>query len=192
MSTLVPIVVERDPRGYDRSYDIYSRLLKERIIFLTGTITMESADTVIAQMLFLESESKDKDIKLYINSPGGMVYAGLAIYDTMQVVKPDIQTINLGLAASAAALILVSGTKGKRFSLSHARTMIHQPLGGTEGQTTDLEIYVKEMAKLKKESAEIIAKHSGQKVSKIMEDIERDHWMTAKEAQKYGMIDKIL
>ncbi len=192
MSTLVPIVVERDPRGYDRSYDIYSRLLKERIIFLTSEITMESANTVVAQMLFLESESKEKDIKLYINSPGGGVYAGLAIYDTMQTIKPDIQTINLGLAASAAALILVAGTKNKRFSLPHAKTMIHQPLGGKEGQTTDLEIFVKEMINVKKEYCEIIAKHSGQSLKKVQADIERDHWMKPKEALKYGIIDKIL
>ena len=188
----VPIVVEPDSKGYDRSYDIYSRLLKERIIFLTGPIDMAVANTILAQMLFLDAEDKDKDIRLYINSPGGEAYAGQAIYDTMQIVKSDIATTAVGIAASAAVPILAGGTKGKRYALKHSKIMIHQPSGQTGGQATDIAIYAEEAIRLKNLYAEIIAKHSNKSKKEILHDIERDNYLTSEEAQKYGLIDKIL
>ncbi len=194
-STLVPVVVEKDPNGQERAYDIYSRLLKDFIIFVTGPIDMGVANTFIAQMLFLESQDEKRDIKVYINSEGGGVYSGQAMYDTIKHVKNDVITINVGLSASAGALLLSAGSKGKRFALPHARTMIHQPhvFGtGVEGQATDIEITAKEMIKLKDEYASIIAENTEQKIKKVLEDIERDRWMSAEEAVQYGIIDKIM
>jgi ATP-dependent Clp protease protease subunit len=189
---LVPIVVEQTSRG-ERAYDIYSRLLKERIIFLGSPIDDYVASLTIAQLLFLESEDPRKDIYLYINSPGGSVTAGLAIYDTMQFVRPDIQTICIGLAASMAQVLLCAGTKGKRFALPHARIMMHQPLGGTQGRVTDIEVYTREMLRLRDELYAIIAHHTGQPVEKIRQDADRhDVWMTAQEALEYGIIDQVL
>jgi len=191
MSTLVPIVVEQTGRG-ERSYDIYSRLLKDRIIFLSGGIDDHLANLVIAQMLFLESEDPDKDIHLYINSPGGVVTAGMAIYDTMQYIKPHVSTICIGQAASMGAMLLASGEKGKRFSLTHSRIMIHQPLGGFQGQATDIHIHAQEILKLKKTLNGLLATHSGQPVEKVEADTERDYFMSGEEACKYGIVDSII
>ena len=192
MSVLVPVVVEKDPKGYERSYDIYSRLLKDRIIFLSGPVDEASANTIIAQMLFLQAEDPKKDINLYISSPGGVVYYGLAIYDTMKSLKCDVSTICVGLAASMASIILAGGTKGKRYALPHSMVMIHQPHGGAEGQATDIEIQAKEILRLRKISYELLAKDTGQSVKKLEADAERDYHMDADAAVKYGMVDKIL
>ncbi len=187
----VPIVVEQSGRG-ERSYDIYSRLLKDRIIFLSGQVEDNMANLIIAQMLFLEAEDPDKDIYLYINSPGGVVTAGMAIYDTMQYIKPDISTICVGSAASMAAVLLAAGTKGKRFALPHSRVMIHQPLGGAQGQATDIEIHAREILRIKDELTSILATHSGKAKRTVAKDTERDNFMTAQEAVKYGLIDEVL
>lgn len=188
---LVPIVVENDGR-IERSYDIYSRLLKDRIIFVGDDINPYTANLIVAQLLFLDNEDSDKDIFLYINSPGGIVYDALAIYDTMQYVKSDIQTVGIGIQASAAAFLLSSGTKGKRIMLPNASVMIHQPSSGTKGKVTDMEIDLKESLRVKHRLNEIMAKNTGQTVKKIQEDMERDYWMTAEEAQKYGVVDKVI
>ena len=187
----VPIVVEQTSNG-ERSYDIYSRLLKDRIIFLDGQVEDHLANVIIAQLLFLEAEDPDKDIHLYINSPGGVVTAGLAIYDTMQYIRPDVSTICIGSCASMAAVLLTAGAKGKRYALPHSSIMIHQPLGGAQGQATDIEIHAKEIIRLRTELNEIIANHSGQAIKKIMKDTERDNFMTADMALSYGLIDRIL
>lgn len=192
LNTLVPIVVEKEPGGMERSYDIYSRLLKDQIVFVTGPIDMGVANTFIAQMLFLESQHPDKDISVYINSPGGEVYAGVAMYDTIKHIKNDVITINVGLAASAGALLLSAGTKGKRYTLPGAHTMIHQVLGGVEGQATDVEITAKHMLKLRDQYAKAIAKETRQKLEKVKKDIDRDYWMDAKESIDYGIVDKIM
>jgi len=188
---LVPMVVEQTNRG-ERAYDIYSRLLKDRIIFLGGPVDDTVANLVIAQMLFLESEDPDKDIHLYINSPGGVVTAGLAIYDTMQYIKPDVSTICLGLAASMGALLLAAGAKGKRFALPYARIMIHQPHGGATGQATDIEIHAREILRLREIGNEILTRHTGQPAEKVQRDVERDFFMSAEQACKYGLIDKVI
>jgi ATP-dependent Clp protease protease subunit len=190
-SQLVPMVVEQTSRG-ERGMDIYSRLLRERIIFLGYPIDDHTASLVIAQLLFLESEDADKDIMLYINSPGGSVSAGLAIYDTMQYIKPDVATICTGMAASMAAVLLAGGTKGKRTSLPHSKIMIHQPLGGTQGQATDIEIYTKEMLKTRDTLYKILVKHTGKDFETIKKDCDRDNFMSADEAKNYGLIDNIL
>ncbi|MBS6480712.1 MAG: ATP-dependent Clp endopeptidase proteolytic subunit ClpP [Dialister sp.] len=187
----VPIVIEQTTRG-EKSYDIYSRLLKDRIVFLDGEINDQVANIVVAQLLFLEAENSDKDIHLYINSPGGVVTAGLAIYDTMQYIKPDVSTICIGSCASMAAVLLTAGAKGKRYALPHANVMIHQPLGGVRGQATDIEIHAKEILRLREELNHILASHSGQSIETIQEDTERDNFMTAKAALEYGLVDKIL
>ena len=189
--SLVPYVIEQTSRG-ERSYDIYSRLLKDRIIFLGEEVTDVSANLIVAQLLFLEAEDPDKDIYLYINSPGGVVTAGLAIYDTMQYIKPDVSTICIGSCASMAAVLLTSGAKGKRFALPHSNIMIHQPLGGVQGQATEIEIHAREILRLRKELNTILSKHSGQPLDVIAHDTERDNFMTAEAALKYGLIDKIL
>ncbi|MCK5716938.1 MAG: ATP-dependent Clp endopeptidase proteolytic subunit ClpP [Thiomargarita sp.] len=188
---LVPIVVEQTARG-ERSYDIYSRLLKERVIFLVGQVEDHMANLIIAQLLFLESENPEKDIHLYINSPGGSVSAGLAIYDTMQFIKPDISTLCVGQAASMGALLLTGGAQKKRYSLPHSRMMIHQPLGGFQGQATDIDIHAREILKVRERLNEILAKHTGQSLENIQKDTERDNFMGADMALKYGMIDAIL
>jgi ATP-dependent Clp protease protease subunit len=188
---LVPIVVEQTSRG-ERSYDIYSRLLKERVIFVVGPVDDYMANVVVAQLLFLESENPDKDVALYINSPGGVVSSGLAIYDTMQFIKPDVSTICLGQAASMGSVLLAGGAKGKRFALPHARVMIHQPLGGFQGQASDMEIHLKEMLVTRDRLNKIYAKHTGQTVDKIKIDTDRDNFMEPKEAIAYGLIDQIL
>lgn len=188
---LVPTVIESDGR-VERAYDIYSRLLKDRIIFLGSDVNEHTANLIVAQMLFLESEDPKKDIKLYINSPGGSVYDALAIYDTMQFVKCDIETVGIGVQASAAAFLLSSGTKGKRFLLNNSTVMVHQPSSGTRGKVTDQEIDLRESLRIKKLLEEIMAKNTGQKVSQIHDDMERDRWMTAEEAQKYGIVDKVI
>lgn len=190
VSYLVPIVVEQTSRG-ERAYDIYSRLLKDRIIFIGGPIDDHVANLVIAQMLFLEAEDPEKDIHVYINSPGGVVTAGMAIYDTMQYVKPDVSTICLGQAASMGAFLLAAGTKGKRFALPYARIMLHQPLGGVQGQATDIDIHAREILRMKDIINELLAKHTGQPKSKIERDTERDFFMSAQEAKEYGIIDEI-
>lgn len=190
-SVLVPTVIENEGR-VERAFDIYSRLLKDRIIFLGTDVNDHTANLVVAQMLFLENEDPKKDIKLYINSPGGSVYDAFAIYDTMQYVKCDIQTVGIGVQASAAAFLLSSGAKGKRFLLPHATVMIHQPSAGTRGKVTDMEIDLKEGLRLKQLLNEIMAKNTGQKVSRIQEDMERDKWLSAEEAKKYGLVDKVL
>ena len=187
----VPMVVERSNTG-ERAYDIYSRLLKDRIIFLGGPIDDAVANTVVAQLLFLESEDPDKDIHLYINSPGGVVTAGLAIYDTMQYIKPDVSTICIGQAASMGALLLTAGAKGKRYALPNARIMIHQPLGGAQGQSTDIQIQAREIQRIREVINEILANTTGQKIEKIVEDTERDNFMTAEEAKAYGLIDEVI
>lgn len=191
-NTLVPIVVEQTPRG-ERSYDIYSRLLKERIVFIGDAIEDHLANLVIAQLLFLEKEDPDKDIDLYINSPGGSITAALAIYDTMRVIKPDVSTICVGMAASAAAVLLAGGAKGKRFALPYARIMIHQPwVKGIGGQATDIEIHAKEISRLKRIINEILAFHTSQPLEKIEKDTDRDYYMSAQEAKEYGIIDDII
>lgn len=188
---LVPIVVEQTARG-ERSYDIYSRLLKERVIFLVGPIEDHMANLVVAQMLFLESENPDKDVHLYINSPGGSVTAGLAIYDTMQFVRPHVSTLCIGQAASMGALLLAGGAKGKRFCLPHSRTMIHQPLGGYQGQATDIEIHAKEILLVRERLNQIFAKHTGQPMETIQQDTERDNFMSGEESVEYGLIDEVI
>lgn len=190
-NTLVPVVVEKEG-NYERSYDIYSRLLKDFIIFVTGPIDMATANTFIAQMLFLEANDPTRDIKVYINSPGGEAYSGRAMFDTVRHVKNDVVTINTGLCASAAALLLCSGTKGKRYSLPGAHTMIHQTLGGAEGQATDVEIYAKQMVKMKHDYAKLIADASGKSFEEVLKDIERDNWMDSKETKDYGIIDEVI
>ena len=188
---LIPMVVEQSSRG-ERAYDIYSRLLKDRIIFLGDTINDAVANIVIAQMLFLESEDPDKDINIYINSPGGTVTDGMAIYDTMQYIRPDIVTICMGQNSSMAALLLAAGTKNKRYGLPHSRIMIHQPLGGAQGQATDIDIQAREILKVRDTLNKILSEHTGQPIEKIREDTERDYFMTAEEAKEYGIIDKII
>jgi ATP-dependent Clp protease, protease subunit len=188
---LVPTVIEQEGR-MERAYDIYSRLLKERIIFLGEDVNPHTANLVIAQLLFLDSEDSKKDISLYINSPGGSVYDAFAIYDTMQHVKADVQTVGIGIQASAAAFLLSSGAKGKRFILPHATVMIHQPSSGTRGKVTDQEIDLKEVLRLKKLLEQIMAKNTGQKAERIHDDMERDKWLSAEEAKKYGIVDKVI
>ncbi|HWZ64183.1 MAG TPA: ATP-dependent Clp endopeptidase proteolytic subunit ClpP [Steroidobacteraceae bacterium] len=188
---LVPIVVEQTARG-ERAYDIYSRLLKERLVFVVGPVDDYMANIVVAQMLFLESENPDKDIALYINSPGGVVSSGLAIYDTMQFIKPDVSTICIGQAASMGAVLLAGGARGKRFCLPHARMMIHQPHGGTQGQAVDIEIQAREILELRERLNHILAKHTGQSVERIKTDTDRDHFMDWQEAVRYGLIDQVL
>jgi ATP-dependent Clp protease, protease subunit len=188
---LVPMVVEQTARG-ERSYDIYSRLLKERVIFLVGEVNDQVANLLVAQMLFLESENPDKDIHLYINSPGGAVTAGLAIYDTMQYIKPDVSTMCIGQACSAASLLLMAGAKGKRYSLPNSRVMIHQPLGGAQGQATDIEIQAREILYLRERLNAILAERTGQKLEKIAADTERDFFMSADQAKDYGLIDQVI
>jgi ATP-dependent Clp protease protease subunit len=188
---LIPMVIEQSSRG-ERAYDIYSRLLKDRIIFVGEQVNDGMANTIIAQMLFLESEDPDKDINLYINSPGGSVTAGLAIYDTMQYIRPGMATICMGQASSMGALLLAAGAKGKRFALPHSRIMIHQPLGGAQGQATDIDIQAKEIMKIKKIIHEILAKHTGQPLERIRQDTERDFFMDSKEALEYGLVDRII
>ena len=188
---LVPMVVEQTPRG-ERAYDIYSRLLKERVVFLVGPVDDHTANVIVAQLLFLESENPEKDINLYINSPGGSVSAGLAIYDTMQFIKPDVSTMCVGQAASMGALLLTAGAKGKRYCLPHSRVMIHQPLGGYQGQATDIEIHTREILKVRSQLNEILALHSGQSVETISDDTERDNFMSPEEAKEYGLIDELI
>jgi len=188
---LIPIVVEQSSRG-ERAYDIYSRLLKDRIIIMGEEVLDAMANTVIAQMLFLESEDPDKDIKMYVNSPGGSVTAGMAIYDTMQYIKPDVATICMGQATSMAALLLAAGTKGKRYALPHSRIMIHQPLGGTQGQATDIDIHAKEILKMRDTLNHILFQHTGQPIEKVKKDTERDYFMTSEEAKEYGIVDKVI
>ncbi len=187
----VPIVVEQSNRG-ERSYDIYSRLLKDRIVFVTGEIDDTMANLVIAQLLFLESEDPDKDIHLYINSPGGSVSAGLAIYDTMQYIKPDVSTICMGMAASMASVLLAAGAPGKRFALPYSRVMIHQPLGGVQGQASEIEITAREILRLRDEMNSILASHTGQTKEKIAQDTDRDNYMSSQEAKEYGLIDEVV
>ncbi|MFC2342430.1 MAG: ATP-dependent Clp endopeptidase proteolytic subunit ClpP [Negativicutes bacterium] len=191
MSALIPMVVERSNRG-ERAYDIYSRLLKDRIVFIGGPIDDNVANVVVAQLLFLESEDPDKDIHLYINSPGGVVTAGLAIYDTMQYIRPDVSTICIGQAASMGSLLLAAGTKGKRYALPLARIMIHQPHGGAQGQSTDIQIQAKEILRLREIGNDILVKHTGQDRARIIEDTERDNFMNAEEAKTYGLIDEVI
>ncbi|WP_417252389.1 ATP-dependent Clp endopeptidase proteolytic subunit ClpP [Castellaniella sp.] len=187
----VPIVIEQSGRG-ERSYDIYSRLLRERVIFFVGAVNDQSANLVVAQLLFLESENPDKDISLYINSPGGSVYAGMAIYDTMQFVKPAVSTLCTGLAASMGAFLLAAGEKGKRYALPNSRIMIHQPSGGAQGQASDIQIQAKEILSLRERLNGILAERTGQGIERIAEDTERDNFMSAEDAQAYGLIDKVL
>lgn len=191
MSYYIPYVIEQTGRG-ERSYDIYSRLLKDRIIFLGSEIVDDVANSIVAQLLFLESEDPDKDINIYINSPGGSVTAGLAIYDTMQYIKPQVSTICVGLAASMGAILLAGGAKGKRLALPNAEVMIHQPLGGARGQASDIEIQAKNILKTKERMNKILAYHTGQDIETIARDTDRDNYMTAEEAMKYGLIDKII
>ena len=188
---LVPMVIEQSGRG-ERAYDIYSRLLRERVVFLVGPVNDASANLIVAQLLFLESENPDKDIYFYINSPGGSVSAGLAIYDTMQFVKPDVSTLCIGQAASMGALLLTSGAKGKRFCLPNSRVMIHQPMGGFQGQASDIEIHAKEILYLKARLNEILAKHTGQKIEQIERDTDRDNFLAADAAVQYGLVDRVL
>ena len=188
---LVPMVVEQTSRG-ERAYDIYSRLLKERVIFLVGPVDDHTANVIVAQMLFLESENPDKDINLYINSPGGSVSAGLAIYDTMQFIKPDVSTMCVGQAASMGALLLTAGAKGKRYCLPHSRVMIHQPLGGYQGQATDIEIHTREILKIRSQLNDLLSHHTGQSVKTIEKDTERDNFMGPVEAKEYGLIDELI
>jgi len=188
---LVPIVVEQTARG-ERAYDIYSRLLKERLVFIVGAVDDYMANIVVAQMLFLESDNPDKDIALYINSPGGVVSAGLAIYDTMQFIKPDVSTICVGQAASMGAVLLAAGAAGKRYCLPHARVMIHQPLGGFQGQAADMEIHAKEMLDTRDRLNKILARHTGQSVERIKQDTDRDRFMDCNEAVRYGLVDNVL
>lgn len=190
-SQMVPMVVETTARG-ERAYDIYSRLLKERVIFLVGPVEDHMANLVVAQMLFLESENPDKDIHLYINSPGGSVTAGLSIYDTMQFIKPDVSTMCIGQAASMGAVLLTGGAAGKRFILPHSRTMIHQPLGGYQGQASDIEIHTKEILYIRDRLNKILADHCGQNIDTIKNDTDRDNFMSAEESVKYGLVDKVI
>ena len=190
-SGLVPMVVEQTPRG-ERAFDIYSRLLKERIIFLSGPIDDYISNLVVAQLLFLESENPEKDISIYINSPGGVISSGLAIYDTMQFIAPEVSTLCIGQAASMGSLLLAGGAKGKRFALTNSRIMIHQPLGGFQGQASDFEIHAKEMLLVKHKVNEILAKHAGKTLKKVEQDTDRDNFLNAKEAKSYGIIDEIL
>ncbi|MET0519957.1 MAG: ATP-dependent Clp endopeptidase proteolytic subunit ClpP [Burkholderiaceae bacterium] len=188
---MVPIVIEQSGRG-ERAYDIYSRLLRERIIFLVGPVNDAVANLVVAQLLFLESENPDKEISLYINSPGGSVSAGMSIYDTMQFIKPDVSTMCLGMAASMGAFLLTAGAKGKRFSLPNAKIMIHQPLGGAQGQATDIEIHAREILKTREQLNKIMAERTGQSLEKIQADTERDYFMSAAEAASYGLVDQVI
>jgi ATP-dependent Clp protease protease subunit len=188
---LIPMVIEQSGRG-ERAYDIYSRLLKERVVFLVGPVTEATANLIVAQLLFLESENPDKDISFYINSPGGSVSAGLAVYDTMQFIKPDVSTLCVGQAASMGSLLLAAGDPGKRFILPNSRVMIHQPMGGFQGQATDIEIHAKEILYLRGRLNEILAKHSGQSIETIQRDTERDFFLGAEDAVKYGLVDKVL
>ena len=191
MSPLIPMVVEQTARG-ERSYDIYSRLLKDRVVFIVGPIDHYMANVVVAQLLFLESENPDKDVHLYINSPGGIVTAGLSIYDTMQFIKPDVSTICLGQAASMGSLLLTGGTKGKRYCLPHSRIMIHQPSGGFQGQASDIDIHAREILKVRERLNAIMSKHTGQPVERIERDMERDNFMEAQAAVEYGLVDTVL
>ena len=188
---LVPMVVEQTPRG-ERAFDIYSRLLKERVIFITGPIEDQMANLIVAQMLFLEAENPEKDINIYINSPGGSVTSGMSIYDTMSYIKPDISTLCIGQASSMGAILLAGGSKGKRFALPNSRVMIHQPLGGFQGQATDIEIHAQEILKIRTKLNEILSHHSGQEIDKVSKDTERDNFMSGEEAVKYGLIDKVI
>ena len=188
---LVPMVIEQSGRG-ERAYDIYSRLLKERVVFLVGAVNEVTANLIVAQLLFLESENPDKDISFYINSPGGSVSAGLAIYDTMQFIKPDVSTLCVGQAASMGSLLMAAGAKGKRFALPNSRVMIHQPMGGFQGQASDIEIHAKEILYLKGRLNEILAKHTGQKIETIEKDTDRDNFLSATQAVSYGLVDKVL
>ena len=188
---LVPMVVEQTPRR-ERAFDIYSRLLKERVIFITGAVEDHMANLIVAQLLFLEADNPDKDINLYINSPGGSVTAGMSIYDTMSYIKPDISTLCIGQASSMGAVLLAGGTKGKRFALPNSRIMIHQPLGGFQGQASDIEIHAKEVLKIRTKLNEVLSKHSGQKIETIEQDTERDNFMSGEEACDYGLIDKVI
>ncbi|SCY80061.1 ATP-dependent Clp protease proteolytic subunit ClpP [Nitrosospira sp. Nl5] len=188
---LIPMVIETSGRG-ERAYDIYSRLLKERVIFLVGPVTEVSANLIVAQLLFLESENSDKDIHFYINSPGGLVSAGMAVYDTMQFIKPDVSTLCIGQAASMGSLLLAAGAKGKRFCLSNSRVMIHQPMGGFQGQASDIEIHAKEILFLKSRLNELMAKHSGQSIQTIEKDTDRDNFLSAEDSVKYGLVDAVL
>ena len=188
---LIPMVIETTGRG-ERAYDIYSRMLKERVVFLVGPVEDHMANLVLAQLLFLESENPDKDIHLYINSPGGAVNAGLAIYDTMQFIKPDVSTVCVGQAASMGALILAGGTKGKRFALPHARMMVHQPMGGFQGQAADIDIHAREILRVRERLNQILVKHSGRTLDQIREDTDRDYFMEGSEAMKYGLIDHVI
>ena len=188
---LVPMVIEQTSRG-ERSFDIYSRLLKERVIFLTGQVEDHMANLIVAQMLFLEAENPEKDIYLYINSPGGVITAGMSIYDTMQFIKPDVSTICMGQAASMGAFLLTAGAKGKRFCLPNSRVMIHQPLGGYQGQATDIEIHAREILKVKARMNELMAQHTGQPLEQIERDTERDRFLSASEAVEYGLVDSVL
>lgn len=188
---LIPMVVEQTSRG-ERSYDIYSRLLKERVVFAVGPVEDHMANLIVAQLLFLESENPDKDIHLYINSPGGSVSAGLAIYDTMQFIKPQVSTMCIGMAASMGAVLLAGGAEGKRFALPHSRVMIHQPLGGYQGQATDIEIHAREILKIREQLNAILSQHSGQPIERIQQDTERDNFMSGTEAAEYGLIDRVL
>lgn len=191
MSMYVPIVVEQTGRG-ERSYDIYSRLLKDRIILLSGPIDDTVANSIVAQLLFLESEDPDKDIHLYINSPGGVVTAGMAIYDTMQYIKPDVSTICVGSAASMGSLLLTAGAPGKRYALPHSRIMIHQPLGGVQGQASEIEIHAREILRLREELNGVLAHHTGQPIEVIAQDTDRDNFMSAEDAKRYGLVDEVL
>jgi ATP-dependent Clp protease protease subunit len=188
---LVPMVVEQTPRG-ERAFDIYSRLLKERVIFITGPIEDHMANLVVAQLLFLEAENPEKDINIYINSPGGSVTSGMSIYDTMSYIKPDISTLCIGQASSMGAILLTGGTQGKRFALPNSRIMIHQPLGGFQGQATDIEIHAQEILKIRTKLNEILSQHSGKDIDKVSQDTERDNFMSGDEAVKYGLIDKVI
>jgi ATP-dependent Clp protease, protease subunit len=188
---MVPMVIEQSGRG-ERAYDIYSRLLKERVVFLVGPVNDQSANLVVAQLLFLESENPDKDISFYINSPGGSVSAGMSIFDTMNFIKPDVSTLCMGMAASMGAFLLAAGAKGKRFALPNSRVMIHQPLGGTQGQATDIEIHAREILRLRGDLNRILAERTGQSLEKIERDTERDYFMAAQEAADYGLIDKVI
>ncbi|MEY2689552.1 MAG: ATP-dependent Clp endopeptidase proteolytic subunit ClpP [Pseudomonadota bacterium] len=188
---MVPIVIEQSGRG-ERAYDIYSRLLRERVIFLVGPVNDQSANLVVAQLLFLESENPDKDISLYINSPGGSVSAGLSVFDTMQFIKPDVSTLCMGMAASMGAFLLAAGAKGKRFALPNSKIMIHQPLGGAQGQATDIEIHAREILKTREQLNNILAERTGQPLAKIQTDTERDYFMSGDEAAAYGLIDKVI
>src|SRR5258706_5041697 len=188
---LIPMVIEQSGRG-ERAYDIYSRLLKERVVFLVGPVTEVTANVILAQLLFLESDNPDKDISFYINSPGGSVSAGLAIYDTMQFVKPDVSTLCVGQAASMGALLLAAGANGKRFCLPNSRVMIHQPMGGFQGQASDIEIHAKEILFLKGRLTEIMAKHTGQQIETVEKDTDRDNFLSADQAVQYGLVDKVL